>query len=64
MNVFLDAEQVCTISEPRNAHEIRQHMANRRVVLVDRMKELHGYHGQLLLVQKAVDESVYNGTTV
>ena len=49
MNVFLDAEQVCTISEPRNAHEIRQHMANRLVVLVDRVKELHADDGQLLL---------------
>ena len=64
MNVFLDAEQVCTILEPQNAHEIRQHMANRLVVLMDRVKELHADHGQLLLVQKAVDESAYNGTTV
>ena len=49
MNVFLDAEQVCTISEPRNAHEIRQHMANRLVLLMNRVKEIHADDGQLLL---------------
>ena len=49
MHVFLDAQQACTITQPESAHKIGQHMANRLVVLMDRVKELRADDGQLLL---------------